>query len=318
MTVDLQMMTDLRDLQVAWDVAQRAEMGWFDVEFTVYGCSYLLDGKRYYRISAEAENIYEFIELGRQNNLLPTNIKKLTKKYSVPVGMKREIADNVKYELARQLEAEFPAEFFLYLQKIAEAATEEYAHSLLCAEWDMIENCFDTEKLQIFEDLVQYAYQCRKLTTIQYQQLQANVAEERKNMEETIISKDIFEKKFYGIAYKTLSGIQYISNARKATVYKKKYDLEQQGIFVTPLFAKQYWYNYTLRLPQVHQMFELDLKKTLSEKYLMLIQQIGGKNNKITKENFKEQLLFVSEYFGLEAAKTFAQYGYRWGILSHA
>ena len=106
-----------------------------------------------------------------------------------------------------------------------------------------------------------YAYQCRKLTLVQYQQLQTYISNERKNMEELVVSKDIFEKTFYGIAYEPLSGIQYLSNARKATVYKKKYDLEQQGIFVTPLFAKQYWYNYTLRLPQVHQMFELDLKK---------------------------------------------------------
>ena len=31
MTVDLNMMLDLRDLQVAMDVAKRAELGWFDV-----------------------------------------------------------------------------------------------------------------------------------------------------------------------------------------------------------------------------------------------------------------------------------------------
>lgn len=318
MTVDLQMMTDLRDLQVALDVAQRAEMGWFDVEFTMYGCSYFLDGKRYYCISAEAEKIYDFIEMSAQYQLLPTTIRKLTKKCAVPVGMKEEIAASVKYELARQLETEFPAEFFLYLQETAEWATEEYAFSLLCAEWESIENCFDTEKLRIFEDLVHYAYQCRKLTLVQYQQLQTYISNERKNMEELVVSKDIFEKTFYGIAYETLSGIQYLSNARKATVYKKKYDLEQQGIFVTPLFAKQYWYNYILRLPQVHQMFELDLKKALSETYWTLVQQIGRKHNKITKEDFQERFAFVSKHFGPEAAKTFGQYGYRWGILSHA
>jgi len=308
-------MIDLRDLQVALDVAQRAELGWFDVEFTVYGCSYLLNGKRYYRLSSEAEKIYDFIELGIQNNLLPTNIEKLTKKYSVPVGMKEEIARSVKQELALQLKDEFSTEFFLYLQEVAELATEERAFTLLEDEWDAIENSFDADKLQDFENLVNYAYRCRKLSMMQYQQLKNNISEERKNMEEMIISKDIFEKDYYGIAYESLSGIRYISNARKATVYKKKYDLEQQGLFVTPLFTKKYWYNYTLRLPQVHQIFETELKRRLNQKYLMLMQQISKGNQKISKAEFLNQLNFVADHFGKEAAKTLQQYGYRWGIL---
>ena len=57
MTVDLDMMLDLRDLQVARDVQRRAEMGWFDVEFTMYGCAYYQNGERYYRVSAHDEKI---------------------------------------------------------------------------------------------------------------------------------------------------------------------------------------------------------------------------------------------------------------------
>ena len=62
MTVDLNMMLDLRDLQVAMDVAKRAEMGWFDVEFTMYGTCFERCGKRYFRVSADAARIYDFIE----------------------------------------------------------------------------------------------------------------------------------------------------------------------------------------------------------------------------------------------------------------
>lgn len=62
MTVDLDMMLDLRDLQVALDVQRRAEMGWFDVEFTMYGCAYYQNGERYYRVSTHDEKIYNFIE----------------------------------------------------------------------------------------------------------------------------------------------------------------------------------------------------------------------------------------------------------------
>lgn len=60
MTIDLNMMIDLRDMQVALDVAQRAELGWFDIEFTMYGCAYWQNGKRYYKLSAYNEKIYDF------------------------------------------------------------------------------------------------------------------------------------------------------------------------------------------------------------------------------------------------------------------
>lgn len=66
MTVDLNMMLDLRDLQVAMDVAKRAEMGWFDVEFTMYGTCFERCGKRYFRVSADAARIYDFIETSAQ------------------------------------------------------------------------------------------------------------------------------------------------------------------------------------------------------------------------------------------------------------
>ena len=48
MTGNLNMMMKFRDLQVAEDVGKKAELGWFDVEFTMYGCAYLNDGKMYY------------------------------------------------------------------------------------------------------------------------------------------------------------------------------------------------------------------------------------------------------------------------------
>ena len=50
-----------RDIQAASEVARRAELGWFDVEFTMYGSAYLENGKRYYQVSAEAEKIYEIL-----------------------------------------------------------------------------------------------------------------------------------------------------------------------------------------------------------------------------------------------------------------
>lgn len=41
MTGNLDMMMKFRDLRVAEAIGKKAALGWFDVEFTVYGCAYL-------------------------------------------------------------------------------------------------------------------------------------------------------------------------------------------------------------------------------------------------------------------------------------
>ena len=45
------------NFQAAEDVGRRAELGYFDVEFTMYGCAYLnpADHKMYYKVSSKAE-----------------------------------------------------------------------------------------------------------------------------------------------------------------------------------------------------------------------------------------------------------------------
>ena len=61
MTGNLQMLIQLHDEVVAEEVGKMAELGYFDVEFTMYGCAYLECGKRYYKVSPEAADIYQFI-----------------------------------------------------------------------------------------------------------------------------------------------------------------------------------------------------------------------------------------------------------------
>jgi len=64
-TGNLEMLIDLRNRQVVKDaniqateiVGRKAELGWLDVEFTVYGCVYLdtKEDKQYYKSSTQAE-----------------------------------------------------------------------------------------------------------------------------------------------------------------------------------------------------------------------------------------------------------------------
>ena len=316
MTVDLNSMIDLRDIQVALDVARRAEMGWFDVEFTMYGCSYLYNGKRYYRVSAEAEKIYDFIENGAQKNILPTNIAILTEKYPVPIGMHDYVARDVKQSLARQMRDDFSGEFFKYLAETAELITEDTAVPILLQERDKVEGCFNHRKIKKFEDLVNFAYNCRKITLEHYKEFTTWIAEERKSMEDDLLIKDTIEKTFYAIAYKNDFGLEYWENACKEHVYKKKYELEQKGVLVSPIFSETYWYNYTTRLSKVREVFEKELRSVVNTDYMEMIEMICGNNKRMTKKEFAQRVEYVKDNFGENAKDTFLQYGRRWGCVN--
>lgn len=87
MTGNLQLLAKMHDKVVAEEVGKMAELGYFDVEFTMYGCAYLEDGKRYYKVSPDAADIYRFIERANLRKILPSNVLQYTKKCAVPAGM---------------------------------------------------------------------------------------------------------------------------------------------------------------------------------------------------------------------------------------
>lgn len=315
MTIDLNMMIDLRDMQVALDVAQRAELGWFDVEFTMYGCAYWKEGKRYYRLSAFNEKIYDFIENSTQNGVLSSDLWTLTRKYPVPTGMREDIALDVKKELAQELAKKFPQEFFRYLEELAVLATEETALPFLQQQWQAVSCTFDVEKLQLFREMVEYAYLNRKISSGSYTKMTELILEEQKSMEENFIAKDIFEKTFYAIAYEDKNGLKYVKNARPGNIYQKKAELELRGVFTSPVFSKTYYYNYDLCLPEVQKLFDQDVKRHMTMAYLKVLQGIYKGNERISKAQFDEYRREAAEKFGEAAAETLRHYGYRWGIL---
>ena len=72
MTGNLSAMMHMHDLRVAEDIGKMAELGWFDVEFTMYGCAYMFEGKMCYKISSEAKDIYDYMALGTSAHAIGT------------------------------------------------------------------------------------------------------------------------------------------------------------------------------------------------------------------------------------------------------
>lgn len=312
MTGNLQLLAKMHDKVVAEEVGKMAELGYFDVEFTMYGCAYLEDGKRYYKVSPEAADIYRFIERANLRKIFPSNVLQYTKKCAVPAGMKEVIAQDVKVELAKQFRDMFPVEFFEMLHTLAEQVTENSANAMLWQRVDELEGLFDIEKLRRFEELLDYMYSCRKVTTKEYEKLHAWLKDERKSMMENFETKDMFEKTMYGVLYMEGDRPRYVENARMEYVYEKLYGIETQGGIVTPVFAKTFWYNYSYRLADVIKDYKQELHQVFDKSYLEELEKIRRAPQH--GQLFDETLKKVVEEFGEKPAETLSRYGDRWGI----
>jgi len=316
MTVKLDMMVEMRDMNVAKQIAQRAELGWFDTEFTMYGCAYMKDGQRFYRVSAFNEKIYEFIENGEKMDILPTDIIVQTTKLSVPAGLKEYFEFDFKKQLAQYLSELFSLEFFQYLNEIGERAAEDTAFEVLSSYQHSLIGCFEEKMLSKFELLLNHIYLSKKISKEHYHMFIDWLKEERKCMEDNIICKDVNKKTFYGFAYQDDYGnIKYVVNAGRGKIYQKKYALEQKNIFTTPVYTETYYTNYNVKTPQIQAEFEQELHKYFDQQYLDIIHQLTATNGNILVDEFNEMLSYTELQFGSLARDTLQHYGHRWGIL---
>ena len=78
MTAKLEINEMFRDMKVAETVGEKLKMGWLELEFTVYGTTYLQDGELHYKISSEAGKIYQFMEHALTNDIYCSNIETFT------------------------------------------------------------------------------------------------------------------------------------------------------------------------------------------------------------------------------------------------
>ncbi len=316
MTGNLDMMMKFRDLRVAEAIGKKAALGWFDVEFTVYGCAYLdrQINKMCYRVSEQKEDIYDFVVKSAREDIFPSNVHCLTKKYPVPSGMRELIAQDVKQDLAKQLQALYPKAFFQKLYQLAEFCTTDQMKSLLWAEAEHLEGMFAESALQDFFELLQYSYSCRKLTRDTYEALLRWYQEEMRNLDDNFVSKDIFETTMYAVGYESGSAIRYKTNANRGELLAKAFQMEQEGAFVTPVIFKTYWYNYQYRLSDVNQDFRQYLQQQYQDVYIHKIREIRKKSEK-GNDVFDALLQETKTVWGEAATQTLVRYGYHWCLV---
>ena len=114
MTGKLDFVLQFRDEQVAEEVRRKAELGWLDTEFMVYGTAYLKNDQMYYRISSEEKDIYAFIEASLAEHIFCGDVLSLYKRCSVPIGTKEDKEIELAKQLGQQLKKNTPENYLSF------------------------------------------------------------------------------------------------------------------------------------------------------------------------------------------------------------
>ena len=308
--------TEFRDIQVGDDMRKKAELGWFDEEFTMYGCAYydMKKEKVFYRVSSEAADIYSFLERAVIAGVYPSNVESITKKCPVPSGMREIIAEEVKKQMAKILQQIFPRDFFhllCYLGDLTEKSAKrmEKIESMLWEEAYRLEGTFDEDRLYRFQALIEDERRRKVISEKEYLWFVNWLKEERRNLENDAVRKERFEKTLYGIVVPEKSGYKTVINAQQEYICQKYYDDVIAGKNVSPIYQKKYWYACGSSLGEVKTNFKQELLNLHSAEYLnwlAIIRKVEY-NNSVCQEA-RELLTETQKRFGEHPYWTLKRY----------
>ncbi len=313
MTANLDRMVKFRDLQVAEDFARMAELGYMDRAYIFYGCAYYDQGRRWYLLSSDLERLEEILETKPQ--WYPTPIMQLQKSCPVPLGQEEKVAQQFKRQLALRLQASYSIHFFRKLQQWAAKPNTDDAYPLLESLREQLEGLYDQDRLQCFAGLVELAASGKVLSSQHSQYFQVWLDKMRRQMADDVIVSDVFEKTFYGLAFKPPGeAVGWYSNARIERVRQRQAELEAEGALVSPILVKTIGYNYTYRLEDAHCTFKDMLQKMADQNYLALVCAIKELPAAVEADALQKEIERLRETKRLLEAEALTSYGRRWHV----
>lgn len=307
----------LKDVSSAEMVRNLAEMNCFEQECTVYGYAWKSEnGKKMYSMGEDEMLIRQAFDKHLLENYVMTPVQKWTRSAVVREETKEDLFFRLKLELARQLRIDFNEIYFDSLQKLLQVSADNQALPLLVQWQDELDGYFEEDSLQLFAGAVDFAYTTKHLQRWRYLQFKQWIHRTKKQMINRMRVQDHFERTFYGIASKS-SGAEtyrYLYNANQNTLQNQIKELDEKGVWHTPVYSKTYWYNKSNELVKVRKLFEADLKALMDEAYLNRMICLRDLSSAIPQDVWEYYLQKVKNECSEVAWKGFLYWGQRWNI----
>lgn len=307
-----EMLVLFRDMMTAMDVGQKAELGYYDVEFDTYGCTHYEGGERHYHVSSNAVKIYDFIEQAALADCYPTAPMAEVFKKPIPRGLKEILELDLKKDLAVQMQSVYSTAFFEDLHCLASEMQQNTAADLLDDYMTSLECTFDRDQFNLFEDALVLAVSQQTLAHKDHQLLLARLNDERKNISSELRPHDLFNQTFHAFAYKQDSAWAYIFDARKDYVYEKRLTLELSGAVISPVLTKVCFYNYDYRLIDARRDFQRALPAIFGENFRTLLEKLHALPARKPAQEFDQIVRDLTDRHGPAVTPTLEMYQYRW------
>ncbi|WP_434512195.1 hypothetical protein [Desulfitobacterium sp. AusDCA] len=305
-----------RDAQCAIIFGQLSELGCFEEEFTCFGTTYLERGIHKYFVSSEAENVYSFIKNSYIQGIYPTPVTKYHKRCQVPSGKRDDFRQEFKLQLAQQMRKMYSLTYFEVLDRLARQPANNNAYPLLSKIQEQLEGCFDNDALQLFEGLIQMAFEAKVLDLRNYSLLQNWLRNEHKQMEDDLVIHDVFERTFYGFAYQKEDGqIKYYYNALPLLTYEWRNNLICNNIFPASIFKKRYCFRRMMDFDQIKQTFQDELVERFDTDYFVLVKHIKAFPSMIKRVDFNREFKRIEEEGTREEIQALTYYGNLWNVI---
>ena len=304
-----------RDEEMAAEVGIMAELGKFEVEFTMYGCAFYENGKVLYLVSENAEKVYDFMYDIANAEKLPTDIHSASIRGLVPSGAEHYILNNVREQLLDKLYSLYDEQYFSVLFDLQNVLRTNEAVTVLKKLKYQLDGICNREQLQLFQGLLETAYRRKILKTESYIEFMQWIGWTRRDLEQELIRTDLYEKIFYGFAYwKENEPVKIYVDGYKNNIYKRIEQRRTEGYFVSNIISKKYWYNNRYPVVEVKKNYETMLKELFGTWYTDSMEQFAGMNAPM-KQTAQEK--YLQYYNALSNEKTkyslIRQYGL-WGI----
>ena len=158
--------------------------------------------------------------------------------------------------------------------------------------------------------MIKHCYSLKRLSKDHYKELLTWLDQEEECMQDSFVTKDVFEKTFYGVAHPIGDNYKYIDDSVLEYTYRKKYELEQAGIWTSPIFEETLWYNYQYTMRDCRKTYDVMFKTTMNRELLDQLGALFEKPITLTDHNILQEIKNLPP----EAAETLDRYMKKWNI----
>ena len=309
-------MVAIRDLKCSQDVEKMTELRRFEEEFNVYGISYKKENQIWHQVSSDPIELFEFIEHAVCKNIYPTVINQWINRVLVPAGEEEYFLLETKQSLAKKQKRIYTSVFFDHFYKFANTKNSNAAYPCLKQLQEDLIGRFDREKLNLFDKLLLYSLEAKKITSSTYHEFKNWVESQYQQMEDDIIIKKDLKRTYSGIKYYDENNtIKYYLNAKPEIVYFKREQLILENKIVTPIWTKNYWFQHIPNGADVRKQFLSEMNSHYSEKIMSLFSYIHTLPSAIPNKEYQDWMSELEQNHLTEQFQVATFYANIWNVI---